>query len=587
MPTSNEEIARMFEDMAAFLEVKGDAIFKIRAYQRAARTIDQLAFPLTQAVDDGMDLKAIPGIGDAISKKIKELIDTNEVQAFEKLKAELPDGVLTLMNVPGIGPKTASMIAKELGVATLQRVEEAALDGSLAALPRMGEKSAETILRHIRSYRTKDQRTPLGQAMPVAEEIISNLRSLCPRIGSMQAVGSLRRWKETIGDIDIMCTADDPAHVMDTLVGLPVVREVLVHGLKKSSVFVDPGIQIDMRVVESESFGAMLQYFTGSQQHNIRLRDYANQQGLSLNEYGITDLQQNTLEKYADEASFYERLGLQIIPPEIREGLREIDLAKEGALPALVETSDIKGDLHVHTEWSDGRDPIHEMIAAAVEIGYQYVAITDHSSGRGIANGLSNERLLEQMSILRSMKDRTDIKVLHGSEVDIRSDGSLDYPDHLLAELDIVVGSVHSSLGQDSEHMTARIIAAMHNPHVTIIGHPTGRLLGSREPSEVDMEALFKAALETGTAMEINSAPERLDLKDTHIMRAQQVGVPLVISTDSHSHTHLDKMRFGVASARRGWCEPKHILNTLPAEEFLHYIRTPKPHRISIHYARL
>ena len=534
-----------------------------------------------------MDLKAIPGIGDAISKKIKELIDTNEVQAFEKLKAELPDGVLTLMNVPGIGPKTASMIAKELGVATLQRVEEAALDGSLAALPRMGEKSAETILRHIRSYRTKDQRTPLGQAMPVAEEIISNLRSLCPRIGSMQAVGSLRRWKETIGDIDIMCTADDPAHVMDTLVGLPVVREVLVHGLKKSSVFVDPGIQIDMRVVESESFGAMLQYFTGSQQHNIRLRDYANQQGLSLNEYGITDLQQNTLEKYADEASFYERLGLQIIPPEIREGLREIDLAKEGALPALVETSDIKGDLHVHTEWSDGRDPIHEMIAAAVEIGYQYVAITDHSSGRGIANGPSNERLLEQMSILRSMKDRTDIKVLHGSEVDIRSDGSLDYPDHLLAELDIVVGSVHSSLGQDSEHMTARIIAAMHNPHVTIIGHPTGRLLGSREPSEVDMEALFKAALETGTAMEINSAPERLDLKDTHIMRAQQVGVPLVISTDSHSHTHLDKMRFGVASARRGWCEPKHILNTLPAEEFLHYIRTPKPHRISIHYARL
>ncbi len=403
----------------------------------------------------------------------------------------------------------------------------------------------------------------------------------------MQAVGSLRRWKETIGDVDIMCTADDPAHVMDTLVGLPVVREVLVHGLKKSSVFVDPGIQIDMRVVEPESFGAMLQYFTGSQQHNIRLRDYANQQGLSLNEYGITDLQQNTLEKYADEASFYERLGLDFIPPEIREGLREIDLAKEGTLPALVETSDIKGDLHVHTEWSDGRDPIHEMIAAAADLGHQYVAITNHSSGRGIANGLSNERLLEQMTILRSMKERTDIKVLHGSEVDIRSDGSLDYPDHLLAELDIVVASVHSSLGQDSEHMTARIIAAMNNPHVTIIGHPTGRLLGSREAAEVDMEALFKAALETGTAMEINSAPERLDLKDTHIMRAQQLGVPLVISTDSHSHTHLDKMRFGVASARRGWCEPKHILNTLPAEEFLGYIRTPKPHRISIHYARL
>ena len=586
MPTSNEEIAQLFENMGALLEMKGDSIFKIRAYQRSARTIDHLSFSLSQALDDGMDLKAIPGIGHAISNKIKELIDTGRVQAYEKLKGELPDGVLTLMNVPGIGPKTASMIAQELGTTTVEAVERAALDGSLAGLPRMGKKSAQNILRHIRSFRTKDQRMPLGQALPVAEGIISTLRKECPGIDRINAAGSLRRWKETVGDIDIMGTADDPAQVMDALAGLAITREVLGHGQKKSSVVVDPGLQIDLRIVEPESFGAMLQYFTGSQQHNIRLREHANRLGLSLNEYGITSMETGHLERYADEASFYARLRLQVVPPEIREGLWEIDLALQDALPTLVEVSNIKGDLHVHSDWSDGRDPIERMLSTAVDCGYQYVALTDHSAGRGIANGLSNERLLEQINILRSMQDRLPIKVLCGSEVDIRADGSLDYPDELLEKLDVVVASVHSAMGQESARMTERIIAAMHNPHVTIVGHPTGRLLGSREPVEVDMEALFKAAVETGTAMEINSAPERLDLKDTHILRAKELGVPLVISTDSHSYTHLDKIRFGVASARRGWCESKHILNTLPVEEYLTFINTPKPQRILIHSDR-
>lgn len=582
MPTTNEEIAQLFENMAALLEMKGDVVFKIRAYQRAARTIDQLPLSLEQVVKDDQELKNIPGIGDAISKKITELVNTGKVEAYEKLKAELPDGALTLMNVPGIGPKTAMLITKELGVSTFEEVEQAVLEGRFATLPRMGEKAAENILTHIRSLRTKDQRIHIGRALPLAEQVISALRERCPSLGKISTAGSLRRWRETIGDIDIMGTSQNPKEVIDSLVALPTVREVLGHGPKKASVVVDPGLQIDLRIVEDASFGALIQYFTGSQQHNIRLRDYANKRGLSLNEYGITDLKTGKVEKFADEASFYARLGLPLIPPEIREGLWEVELAERNALPRLVELADLKGDLHIHSEWSDGRDPIERMVEAAVRHGYQYMALTDHSAGRGIANGLSEERLHSQIEILRSLQERFPIKILCGSEVDIRADGTMDYPDHLLAQLDVVVASVHSAMGQDSAKMTQRIIAAMKNPHVTVIGHPTCRLLGSRDPVDADMEALFRAAVETGTAMEINSSPERLDLKDTHVLRARELGVPLIINTDSHSDGYLDMMRFGVAVARKGWCEPKHIVNTLPVEDFLAFITTPKPERMAV-----
>ncbi len=579
MPTTNAEISDLFENMAALLEMKGDSIFKIRAYQRAARTIEQLPFSLEQAVNDGKELKAVPGIGDAISKKIQELVNSGSVATYERLKGELPDGVLTLMSVPGIGPKTATLIARESGASTIEEVERAILDGRLAALPGLGEKTAQNILRHIRSLRTKDHRVPIGQAIAVADSVISGLREAYPRIDKLSPAGSLRRWKETVGDIDIMGTAQDAELAMDALACLPMVREVLVHGPKKTSVVVEPGLQVDLQIVEDGSYGAMLQYFTGSQQHNIRLRDYANQQGLSLNEYGITVQKTGALEKYADEEGFYRRLGLPVIPPEIREGMWEIDMAVKGTIPELVHASDIRGDLHVHSEWSDGRDALEAMVEAAISQGYEYVAITDHSAGRGIANGLSQERLLKQIDILHELDERYPIKVLCGSEVDLRADGSLDYPKELLEQLDVVVASVHSSMGQDSSVMTQRIIQAMHHPHVTVIGHPTCRLLGSREPVDVDIDALFQAAVETGTAMEINGSPERLDLKDTHILKAAQMGVPLIISTDSHSRTHLGNMRFGVAGARRGWCEARHIVNTLPMEEFLAYINTPKPQR--------
>ena len=588
MPATNEEIAHLFENMATLLEMKGDTVFKIRAYQRAARTISHLSFSLEQAVREEVDLKKIPGIGKAISDKTQEYLATGRVRAYEELIGELPDGVLTLMDIPGIGPKSALLISQELGVSTIEGIEKAIHDGSLAALPRMGQRTADNILRHLRVLGSKDGRTPIGPALTAAEETVAALRAECPYVEQLYPAGSLRRWEETIGDIDLVGVApeDLQAAVGDVLVELPAVQEVLVHGPKKTSVVLDAGIQVDLRLGEADSFGAMLQYFSGSQQHNIRLRDYAHRRGYSLNEYGITNLASGDVTRFPDEQSFYEYLGLPCIPPELRIGFNELDAAQANALPNLVTEADLKGDLHLHSEWSDGRDPIERMIEAAVEQGYQYMALTDHSSGRGIANGLSNERLVEQMGILRDLQSRYPITILCGSEVDIRADGTLDYPDELLAELDVVVASVHSAMGQDGDTMTRRIIRAMEHPSVTIIGHASTRLLSRRQPVEFDIEALLRAARDTGTAMEVNSAPERMDLKDTHAHRARELGVPLAINTDSHHLTSLSQRRFGVAIARRAWCESRHVLNTLPLARFLAYIRTPKPHRLEIFDSR-
>ena len=584
MPVSNDEIAELFENMGVLLEMKGDTVFKIRAYQRAARTISHLSFSLEQAAQEGVDLKKIPGIGKAISDKTREYLETGRVDAYERLLSELPDGVLTLMTIPGIGSKTAMLITQELGVSTVEGIEKAIADGRLAALPRMGQRTADNILRHIRDLRTKNGRTPIGAALAVAEETAAALQAQCPQLAQLYPAGSLRRWEETIGDIDLVGVAPEEtqAAVGDALVALPGVKEVLAHGPKKSSVILEHGIQVDLRLGEGDSFGAMLQYFSGSQQHNIRLRDYANRLGLSLNEYGITDRERGVLEKFADEAAFYARLGLAYIPPELRAGMDEVERAKAGTLPDLVTAADLKGDLHLHSDWSDGRDPIERMIAAAAALGYEYMALTDHSSGRGIANGLSNERLAEQIKLLREMQAGYGMTILCGSEVDIRADGTLDYPDELLAQLDVVVASVHSAMGQDRDTMTRRIIRAMEHPAVTIIGHASTRLLSRRGPVDFDIEALLRAARETGTAMEINAAPERMDLKDSHAYRARELGVPLVINTDSHRHSSLEQRRFGVAIARRAWCQSGHILNTLPRAEFLQYIRAPKPGRIEL-----
>jgi len=582
MAPTNEQIAELFENMGSLLEMKGDTIFKIRAYQRAARIIEQLSSPLAQAVENGEDLTKIPGVGKAISEKITEFIGTGQVAAYQRLLEELPTGVLDLKDIPGIGPKTAVAIGVELGISTVEGVAEAAADGRLAGLPRMGQKAADRILRHIEAFQAIGSRTPIGKALPIAEEVIAALRKQCPEIGPLFPAGSLRRWEETIGDIDLIGTAPDPEAVGDALVALPMVKDVLVHGPKKTSVVVESGMQIDLRIGEPGTFGALLQYFTGSQQHNIRLRDYANRKGLLLNEYGIINTETGKVEEFADEEGFYARLGLPWMPPELRTGVYELDAGLADSLPRLIQSTDLKGDLHLHSEWSDGNDPIELMIEATEAQGYEYMALTDHSASLGVANGLTNERLESQISLLRSMQKNYNITILCGSECDIRANGDMDYPDEILAQLDWVVASVHSAMGQDQATMTARIIKAMEHPSVAIIGHLTTRLLGQREPVEFDLEAVLQAARNTGTALEINASPERLDLKDIHAYRARELGVPLVINTDSHHHTHLDKRRFGVAVARRAWCRSEDILNTMSREEFIEVIRTPKPERLSV-----
>jgi DNA polymerase (family 10) len=565
----NTAIAKVFSDIADLLELKGENQFKIRAYQKAARAIEHYPKEIRIMVDEGEDLKSIPGVGDAIAKKTTELVETGKLEYYEKLKAEFPEVITNLLDIPGIGPKTANKLCSELGITSVDSLEQAIKDGNVAKLFRLGEKTANNILQQIEASRRKDQRIPIGEALPTAEEILSALNSV-PGVRNLTYAGSLRRFRETLGDIDLMGTAENPQKVMDTFVSLPIVGQVLVQGPTKSSVIVSGGLQVDLRMVEHEAFGSLLQYFTGSKQHNISLRERGRRQGLKLSEYGITDITTDKLEKFADEENFYRRLGLQYIPPELREAQGEVEKAEQGAIPKLVEISDIKGDLHIHTDWSDGHNSIDEMALAAKKLGYQYIAITEHSGGRGITHGLDIERLRQQIEEIKKVNEHRDgIQVFSGIEVDIRADGNLDLPHEILAGLDIVIAAVHSAMNQNEEKMTRRVLSAVDNPDVDIIAHPTCRLLPAREPVAIDLEAVLRTAAKNNKIMEINAMPDRLDLNDVHASRARELGVKLAIGTDAHAVSHLDFMRFGVGVARRAWCEPQHILNTLPLADIL------------------
>ncbi|MFC1925148.1 DNA polymerase/3'-5' exonuclease PolX [Chloroflexota bacterium] len=564
----NNEVADVFQDIAGLLELKGENVFKIRAYQRAVQAIEQLPLELEQLMEEGR-LKDVPGIGEAISGKITELLTTGRLEYYDRLRAEFPEGIREILGITGVGPRTAMRLLTELGVESVDDLEEAIINGRVAGLSGMGEKTAENILRHLQSMRNRDLRIPIGVALPVAEEIMDFLRKNTG-LQNITPGGSLRRFRDTIGDIDLMGTAEDGQAAIDAFTGKPGIKEVLGKGETKASVIVNDGLQVDLRVVAPEAFGSLLQYFTGSQQHNILLRERGQRQGLKLSEYGITDIESGELEKFAAEEDFYHRLGLQFIPPEIREGQQEVERAEQGTIPELVKLSDIKGDFHAHTDWSDGHHSLETMALAARRRGYRYMVITDHSGGLGIAHGLKEDRVREQIAAIRKLDDRLEgFRLLSGIEVDIRADGSLDLPDELLRELDVVIASVHSAMGQPEEKMTGRIIRAMENPNVDIISHPTCRLLGEREPVAADLEAIFKAAARTGAVLEINAMPDRLDLKDIHIYRARELGVKLVIGTDAHGTDQLGYMRYGVGMARRGWCEAGHILNTLPLETML------------------
>ena len=575
----NSEIARVFSEIAAILTVRGENPFKVRAYERAAEAIGSLTEEASALRERG-ELAGIADIGASSVAKIEELLDTGRCALHQELLQEFPPTALELFRVPGVGPKTVKLLLDE-AIATIEELETAAQAGRLRGLRGMGAKTEQEILRGIARMREYGKRADLGTAWALAQAIVEALREGAP-VDQMEAAGSLRRMKETIGDVDILVTSDRPEEVMARFLSLELVGEVVMQGPTKSSVLTRDGVQADLRVVAPESFGAALQYFTGSKEHNVRLRDHAVRRKIKLNEYGVFRVEEGKEERLGgrEEEEMYAALGLPLIPPELREDQGEIEAAREGALPELVEQSQIRGDLHVHSDWSDGREDIGGMARAAKARGYKYIGLCDHSPSQTVAGGLSVERLRERKAELEAARRAVPgITILNGTEVDIKRGGGLDYPDEVLAELDFVVASVHSGWKTERAAMTARIIKAMENPWVDCLGHPTGRLLGRREPYDVDMEEVLKAAARLGVAMEINAYPDRLDLKDVHARRAKELGVKVIISTDAHAPEHLDFIRFGIGTARRGWLEANDILNTLSAAQLRSRLRRARSRR--------
>ncbi len=569
---NNRQIAQIFEDIADMLEIKGENVFRIRAYRRAAQNIDGLARDVATLAEEELD--AIPGIGKDLTAKIREFLASGKVAKHEALKKEIPEGVLEMLRVPGLGPKTAKLLHEHLGVTGIDELEALTAAGKLAGLPGIQKKTEANILQGIAQLKRGNERRPLGRVRPLAGEIIRQVRERAP-VDRIEVAGSIRRWKETVNDIDILTACGEPEKVMDAFVRIPFVSRVLMQGPTRSSILTDEGIQVDLRVVEQDAFGAALQYFTGSRQHNIRLREMAVRAGLKISEYGVFQEPGERRIGGRKEEDVYQALHLPFIPPELREDAGEIEAAQAGELPALVTVEDIKGDLHCHTGWSDGSHDLETIVQAARAKGYQYLAITDHTKGLGVAHGLDEARLAEQGRLIEAENEKhPGFTILKGSEVDIRSDGTLDLPDRALAGLDIVVASVHSGFKQSQEQITKRILAAIRNPCVSVIAHPTGRVIGERDPYSVDMEAILKEAARYGVAMEINAYPLRLDLNDLHVKMARQYGVALVINTDAHVLSQLDFMPYGVSVARRGWAEKKDVLNTLPCEELIERLKS-------------
>jgi DNA polymerase (family 10) len=575
MILTNQELAEKFEEIADLLEIKGEVIYKTLAYRKAAESLRSLGEDAAVLYDQKR-LTEIPGVGKAISEKISELLTTGQLGFLQKLEQEVPPTLTELLKVQDVGPRKVTLFWKQAGVTTLAELEAAARDGKLRALPGMGEKSEARVLEGIEALKRRPRRRLLGDVRPVALRMLEWLRAQ-PGVEKAELAGSLRRWRATIGDLDLVAASRSPAEVMAAFTGRAEVLRVLGQGENKASVELKDGMNVQLWVQPPERFGTLLQFVSGSKDHNVRLRELAQKKGLSLSEQSISDSSGNA-RLYADEEGVYAAIGLPWITPELREDRGEIQAALANRLPHLIEGRDILSDLHTHTTWSDGTASIQQMAEAAIARGRKILAITDHSGGLGVASGLSIERLRQQRQEIDEVQGRlgNQILLLQGSEIEIHADGTLDYPDEVLAELDIVIASLHTSLRQERSVVTARLLRAIRSPYVDVIGHPSGRLMPNREGADLDWEQVLAAAKESGVALEIDAHPSRLDLDEVYARRAAEMGIPLAIDTDAHTIDHLDLMEYGVSVARRAWIGPESVINTWESEKLLNWLKKRK-----------
>jgi DNA polymerase (family X) len=556
----NAEIARLFYEMASLLEAQDESVFRVRAYRRAAQTLETLNEDVTAVAARG-GLTDLPAIGRDLAARIEEYLATGRLAPLEALRATLPAGFLALLDIRGLGPRTARALWEQLGVDSVERLEALCRSKQIIGVAGIREKSRANILKSIERWKAGQARTPLAAARAIAAQVSEALRAH-GGVERLEVAGSLRRLRDTVKDVDLLVTSTDPARVIRTFTALPSVAEVMAAGPTRASVRHHDGVAIDLRVVEPATLGAALQYFTGSKEHNVRVREIAARRGLRISEYGVFDESTGARVAGATEDEVYATVGLPWIPPELRENQGEIEAAREGRLPTLVTVDDLRGDLHAHTDWSDGHHSLERLVAAAEARGYDYIIVSDHSRSLTIAGGLSVEEVRAQAAAIRALQPRFRIRILAGSECDILADGTLDFPDEVLAELDVVLAAVHSRFKQPRAEMTARIVRALANPWVNVLAHPTGRKIGSREPYDVDLEAVLAAAREHGKGVEINASPDRLDLSEAQARRAAALGVPVAISTDTHYLRELDNVHLGVAMARRAWLSAADVLNT-------------------------
>jgi DNA polymerase (family 10) len=575
-PLTNREIANVFHAIADTMEILGEDKFRLQAYRRAGEALADLAEPLA-SYRARNELGNIPGVGKAITDKIAELLDTGKLEFYEKLRAKIPESVLELLKVQNVGPRLAGRLYSEFQISSIADLQQALDENRFDGVKGFGAKTIAGLKQGVQAASQRDQRVLLFDALRIAEQLIEQLHEQEPSIQRINYAGSLRRGRETIGDLDLLAASDTPSAVIAKFISLPLVASVLSSGDEKASVLLHTGMQADLLAIQPKYWGSALQHFSGSQHHNIRMREMALAQGLSFSEHGFKKLDDQSMIHAASEADVYATIGLPWIPPEIREDSGEFEAAKQGKVPNLVEQSQLQADLHMHSTWSDGKASIREMAQAAIAQGYRYMAITDHSAFLGITNGLDGERLrqqaLEVAEINQEFADRgVDFVILRGIEVDILADGSLALPDEVLADLDIVVASPHVSLQQPFEQATERILRAIRNPHVDIIGHPTGRLINQRGGSVFDLQAVGRAAAETGTLLEVNAGPDRLDLDAPSVRQVLELGANITINSDSHHPDNLSWIRLGVITARRGWAETDRVANTWDRERLLAWV---------------